>query len=611
MRIGVSRIRRCSEPFMKGSLFSKYPIEFVDKDFRYFSAVTVSASVSSLSICSPDDMTATSSRLVRRQREIFNNRSRQRRWMETTVGIDDIDSVSSGSQQQTGGDEQSKRDATSNSTKDDENDNELNMNLRPSEVVVGLDLHIVGQKDAKRAVAIAMRNRWRRKQLPEELRKEVTPRNVLLVGPTGCGKTEVARRMAKITNAPFIKVEATKFTEVGYHGRDVDQIIRDLMDISMQLTRKLWTEKLRNQAKKIAEDRILDLLTGPLIPFTATKSTSNASNANGSIDDFTDNSSTSGSHHSRGGRESFREMLRQGMLDDQDIEVDVPQGGTASDRNPAGAFGGFGGGGGDSSNPSFLAVSDFLVRMSSGQDGKKQSTERKRMSISSARDVIVDIELNKLLENIDLKKEAIHAVEESGIVFIDEIDKICSSRESSGAGRTADASAEGVQRDLLPIVEGTTINTKYGNVNTNYILFIASGAFHAVKPSDLLPELQGRLPIRVELKGLTEDDLYRILTEPVSNLVLQQIELIRTEGVELVFEDDAIREIARMAALLNRTVENIGARRLHTVMERIMEDFSFSAAELEKGSTLTVSKKLVQERLSDVAQKTDLSKYIL
>lgn len=468
--------------------------------------------------------------------------------------------------------------------------NELELNLKPSEVVAGLDRHIVGQSDAKRAVAIAMRNRWRRKQLPEELRKEVTPRNVLLVGPTGCGKTEVARRMAMLNDAPFIKVEATKFTEVGYHGRDVDSIIRDLMDISMQLTRKVWTEKMREQARAMVNDRILDKLAGPAQKQTTATT---AEGGGGAAD------ANSGSR----GRESFRDMLEQGMLDDQEIEVEVPKGGVGTgDRNAEI--------GGDGSNPSLATMTEIWSRMSGGQGGKKQAMERKKLPISIARDLILEVELEKLLEGVDLKKEAIAAVEESGIVFIDEIDKICTSRDTFG-GRSADASAEGVQRDLLPLIEGTTISTKFGNVNTDYILFVASGAFHAVKPSDLLPELQGRLPIRVELKGLTENDLYRILTEPVANLVRQQIDMIGTEGVELQFDDDAIREIARMAAHLNKSVENIGARRLHTVMERIMEELSFQAAEMEKGSVIKVDKALVEGRLAEVVKKTDISKYIL
>jgi len=444
---------------------------------------------------------------------------------------------------------------------------DLEASLRPSDVVTELDKHIVGQQDAKRAVAIAMRNRWRRRQIPKELRKEVTPRNVLMIGPTGCGKTEVARRMAALGDAPFIKVEATKFTEVGYHGRDVDQIIRDLMDISISLTKKRFTDKFKDQAKESVEERILDLLVGE---------TKNRS------------------------KESFRSMLRDGHLEDEQIFVDVPE--PSGDKNNVIAMG-------DGNNPNMAAMSDLLSRMA-GPGGRKQPMERKQLPIKEAREVLLEIELEKLLDTIDIKKEAITAVEESGIVFIDEIDKICSSKDFMS--RSADASAEGVQRDLLPLVEGTTINTKYGNVNTDYILFVASGAFHAVKPSDMLPELQGRLPIRVELQGLSEDDLYKILTEPVANLIKQQVELIGTEGVKLTFEEDAIREIARMGAMLNKTVENIGARRLHTVIERIMENLSFEAAELENaGKELVVNKELVEERLSEVMVKSDLSRYIL
>jgi ATP-dependent HslUV protease ATP-binding subunit HslU len=306
------------------------------------------------------------------------------------------------------------------------------------------------------------------------LKKEVTPRNVLMIGPTGCGKTEVARRMAALGDAPFLKVEATKFTEVGYHGRDVDQIVRDIMDVSMTLTKKKQTEKLRGEAKELVEDRILDLLMGP-----------------------------SGEKDKERDRESFRDMFRQGMLDDHEVEVDVPEPG--GDKNMIM----------DNNNPNIAAMSDLLTRMTTG-GGKKQAMERKKLPISEAKDVILEVELERLLDNVDLKKEAITAVEESGVVFIDEIDKICSSKDIMS--RSADASAEGVQRDLLPLIEGTTINTKYGNVNTDYILFVASGAFHAVKPSDMLPELQGRLPIRVELNGLSEEDLYKILTEPVANV---------------------------------------------------------------------------------------------
>lgn len=374
-------------------------------------------------------------------------------------------------------------------------------------------------------------------------------------------------------------MEATKFTEVGYHGRDVDQIIRDLMDISMNLTKKKKTEELREEAKLLVEERILDLLLG--------------------------SPSSSQSKPVERKRKSFVDMYRNGLIEDQEIDIDIPE--STSDKSNGLFLGG------DQSNPNVAAMTEFLSRMSSGGAGapgkKGAPSVRKRLTIAEARTVILDMELERLLEKIDLKKEAVAAVEQSGIVFIDEIDKICSSRDFSS--KSADASAEGVQRDLLPLVEGTTISTKYGNVNTDYILFIASGAFHAVKPSDMLPELQGRLPIRVELNGLTEDDLYKILTEPVANLLHQQRELIATEGVTLVFEDDAVKEIARTAALLNRTVENIGARRLHTVIERIMENISFDAAEMGDGTTQNVNKDLVEERLSDVLVSSDLSRYIL
>jgi len=390
--------------------------------------------------------------------------------------------------------------------------------------------------------------------------------------------------MAKLSDAPFLKVEATKFTEVGYHGRDVDQIVRDLMDVSMALTKKRQMELLREQAKLLVEDRILDLLMGP--EFSGTK----------------------------GQRDSFRGMLEEGLLENQELEIDVPENlGVSGGKDGDGTVLAFGG---DPNSMSAQAIMDLMKKLGAAggsQRGKGgfggAPMEKKKMPISEAREVILEIEIEKMLEKVDLKKEAIAAAEESGIVFIDEIDKICSSKDLNS--KSADASAEGVQRDLLPLVEGTTISTKYGNVNTDYILFIGSGAFHAVKPSDMLPELQGRLPIRVELNGLTEEDLYKILTEPEANLVTQQIELIKTEGVSLAFNDDALREIAKLAAHLNRTVENIGARRLHTVIERIMEEISFQAAEMDEGEEITVTKCLVKERLSDILITSDLSKYIL
>ena len=344
---------------------------------------------------------------------------------------------------------------------------------RPTDIVKSLDRHIVGQQDAKRAIAIAMRNRWRRQQLPPDIMKDVTPRNVLMIGPTGCGKTEIARRTAALGDAPFLKVEATKFTEVGFHGRDVDQIIRDLVEVAITMIKRTQREKLREAAKQLVEDRILILLTG-----------------NNEVNQ---------------GKEAFRDLYRQGNLDDIEVDVDIPAG--ASNASAGTFFG---------RNDTVIDI-DEVLRGLNVQIAKKTPTDRKKMPISQAREALLEIEIEKLMENVDVKKEAIAAVEESGIVVIDEIDKICTSSDF-GYRSGGDASSEGVQRDLLAVIEGTTVSTKHGNVNTDYILFVACGAFHSVKPSDLLPELQGRLPIRVELKGLNEDDLYRILTEPVTNV---------------------------------------------------------------------------------------------
>lgn len=432
----------------------------------------------------------------------------------------------------------------------------MGRSMKPREVVAELDKHIVGQPEAKRAVAVALRNRWRRHKLDESLKMEVTPKNILMVGPTGCGKTEVARRLAKITDAPFLKVEATKFTEIGFHGRDVDSIIRDLVESAMIMVKNRMTAKLTKKVARIVEERILDAMIGK---------------------------------HDKEDRKTYRKHLRLGELESLQIDVEVP----VKEDNPLG------------SNP-MMGNNVMLIQNVRGL-GRK--TEKKTMPVSEARSVLIEIEIEKLLNTEDVTKEAIKAVEQDGIVFLDEIDKICNSRHNSYKG--PDASAEGVQRDLLPLLEGCVINTKHGNVNTDHILFIASGAFHSNKPADLLAELQGRLPIRVELKGLTENDFVRILTEPEHNLIKQQVELIKTEGVELQVREEAIKEIARVAAEANRHVENIGARRLHTIIERVMDDISFEASDHEPGTEVEVSKELVEKQVSKMLERTDLKKFIL
>ena len=445
--------------------------------------------------------------------------------------------------------------------------------MTPREIVQELDKHIIGQSAAKRAVAIALRNRWRRSQVDDSLRNEITPKNILMIGPTGVGKTEIARRLAKLANAPFIKIEATKFTEVGYVGRDVESIVRDLMEMAIKMTREQAMKKVRHRAEDAAEDKILDILLPPARSFGFAE----------------EEESTSTSDQDNATRQKFRKKLREGELDDKEIEIEVsqPQMGVEI-----------------MAPPGMEDMTNQLQGMFQNLGGANKKS--RKLPIKQALKLLIDEEAARLVNDEDIKEQALRAVEQNGIVFLDEMDKIAKRGETSGA----DVSREGVQRDLLPLVEGSTVSTKYGMLKTDHILFIASGAFHLSKPSDLIPELQGRFPIRVELDALSADDFVKILTEPDASLTEQYSALMETEEVQLLFTQDGVKRIADIAFQVNESTENIGARRLHTILERLLEEISFTASD-RANETIQITADYVNDNLADLAEDEDLSRYIL
>ena len=450
--------------------------------------------------------------------------------------------------------------------------------MTPREIVSELDRYIVGQRNAKRAVAVALRNRWRRQQVPEELRDEIAPKNIIMIGPTGVGKTEISRRLAKLAQAPFLKVEASKFTEVGYVGRDVESMIRDLTDLAIKMVKDEEQEKVRVRARELAEERVLDLLLPP------------ARGTERRIQPVGERTPAEPAEESAATRDKLRRMLREGKLDDRVIELET----TKSAMPMVEVL-----------TPQGMEEMEFQLKDLFANLMPKK-TKKQRVQIPEALDLLTQEEAGKLVDMEAVTKEAIRRVEQSGIIFIDEIDKIAGREGVVGP----DVSRQGVQRDLLPIVEGSTVNTKYGMVRTDHILFVASGAFHMTKPSDLIPEFQGRFPIRVELEPLTREDFVRILTEPQNALIKQYVALMETEGLRLVFRDDAIAEIAAIAAEVNQSTENIGARRLHTVVERLLEGLSFDAPEMD-GREVVIDALYVREKLDDIVKNEDLSRYIL